>query len=82
MGLATFVAFFVALACGLFCLYQQRREKIFVLAQMLFFLLWTAFTVLVSLYLFTHWLKPTVEIKYHTSSLYQRLEKESQDDHV
>jgi hypothetical protein len=38
--------------------------------------------VLVSLYLFTHWLKPTVEIKYHTSSLYQRLEKESQDDHV
>lgn len=68
MFIALIISFLSAIVSGYFAFRKKGPVSIEYAAKVSFFVIWSFFTVLLTLFIFKYMLKPTVEVKFNTRS--------------
>lgn len=66
----------LSITAGILAFKEREAKQWKGLAKTLFFLLWTASTVIITLFIFKNMLKPTVEVKFNTKSWDEMMHKD------
>jgi hypothetical protein len=76
MLIAIVVLLLLSVFFGYFAFRKQGPSAIEYVAKIAFFVVWSALTVMITLWVFKNTLKPTVEVKFDTKSFNEIIQKQ------